>query len=254
MSNNTFKKRYHLLDELRGFAVVCMVFYHAFYLLAFSFNLNIGFTLLNFFTPLEPIFASFFIFLSGICSFLTRSNTKRGLKLLAVALSITLVTAYLLPLINLTGFEIYFGVLHLLAVGMLLVALIKPIIEKIPSSVGFILCILIFFITYNTQNGYLGFGEFSVNLPEVLYERNLFVLGFFGDDFWSADYFPILPWVFMFLAGAFIGKLENLGRFPKYLEKSCVPIFKFFGKYALIIYIAHQPIIYGIFYVLGKVF
>ena len=98
MSNNTFKKRYHLLDELRGFAVVCMVFYHAFYLLAFSFNLNIGFTLLNFFTPLEPIFASFFIFLSGICSFLTRSNTKRGLKLLAVALSITLVTAYLLPL------------------------------------------------------------------------------------------------------------------------------------------------------------
>ena len=28
-------KRIHLMDELRGFAVFCMVFYHGFYTLAF---------------------------------------------------------------------------------------------------------------------------------------------------------------------------------------------------------------------------
>ena len=35
-------KRIHLMDELRGFAVFCMVFYHAFYTLAYLFNLEFG--------------------------------------------------------------------------------------------------------------------------------------------------------------------------------------------------------------------
>lgn len=253
MSTDTLKKRYHLLDELRGFAVLCMVFYHAFYLMAFSFESQIGLTLLNFFTPLEPIFAAFFIFLSGVCSFLTRSNFSRGIKLLLVAVGVTIATAYLFPLLSLTGFEIYFGVLHLLATGMLLVALFKPMILKIPSYIGFAVSIILFFLTYNTQNGYLGFGNLAIELPEVLYEKNLFVLGFFGSDFWSADYFPLLPWLFMFFAGAFIGKLENVGKFPNFLEKRLMPFFTFFGKRALIIYILHQPVIYGVFYVLGKV-
>ena len=254
MNSDTLKKRYHLIDELRGFLVLCMVFYHAFYLMAFSFGFPIGLTLFNFFTPLEPFFAASFIFLSGVCSFLTRSNFTRGIKLLAVALTVTIVTVYIFPLFHFTGFEIYFGVLHLLSVGMLIVALIKPLILKIPTVLGLIISLFIFFLTYNTQSGFWGFGSFAYQLPEKLYENNLFFLGFFNNTFWSADYFPLLPWLFMFLAGAFIGTLHTRGKFPKFLEKSYLPPLKFIGKNALIIYIAHQPIVWGILYLIRMVF
>lgn len=48
------KKRIYLLDELRGLAVFCMVFYHAFYSMSEFFNIAIGTKLLDFFTPAEP--------------------------------------------------------------------------------------------------------------------------------------------------------------------------------------------------------
>ena len=50
------KKRIYLLDELRGLAVFCMVFYHAFYSMSEFFNIAIGTKLLDFFTPAEPFF------------------------------------------------------------------------------------------------------------------------------------------------------------------------------------------------------
>ena len=55
------KKRIYLLDELRGLAVFCMVFYHAFYSMSEFFNIAVGTKLLDFFTPAEPFFAALFI-------------------------------------------------------------------------------------------------------------------------------------------------------------------------------------------------
>ena len=49
-------KRIHLMDELRGFAVFCMVFYHGFYTLAFLMNQSWGEWLYRFFMPAEPWF------------------------------------------------------------------------------------------------------------------------------------------------------------------------------------------------------
>ena len=249
------KKRYHLIDELRGFAVFCMVFYHAFYLMAYSFNIKIGTAFFNFFTPVQPIFAALFIFLSGISCFLTRSNLARGLKLLGVSLGVTFVTGYLLPLFSMDGFAIYFGVLHLLSCGMLFVALFKPLILKIPTLYGLTITFALFLLTYNVQNGFLGTELFGFDLPKVLYKtNNLFFLGFYNNTFTSADYFPLLPWIFMFFAGAFVGRLEPKGKLPEFFEKSYVPAFKFLGKHALIIYLVHQPLIFGLITFLRMVF
>lgn len=59
------KKRIYLLDELRGLAVFCMVFYHAFYSMSEFFGFEIGTKLLDFFTPAEPFFAALFIVISA---------------------------------------------------------------------------------------------------------------------------------------------------------------------------------------------
>ena len=64
-------KRIHLMDELRGFAVFCMVFYHGFYTLAFLMGQSWGEWLYRFFMPAEPWFAGLFIFIAGISSNLT---------------------------------------------------------------------------------------------------------------------------------------------------------------------------------------
>ena len=79
------RPRIHTMDELRGLAVLCMIFYHAFYTMAFLFGIPLGRTLLYFFMPAEPYFAGLFILISGISCQLSHSNLIRGAKLLLVA-------------------------------------------------------------------------------------------------------------------------------------------------------------------------
>lgn len=240
-------KRIHFIDELRGFCVLCMVFFHGFFTVGYIFSVKAAQALFEFFTPVEPLFASAFIFISGISSLLSRSNLKRGLKLFFVALAFNLVT-----ILFLDGCEIYFGILNLLSVCMLLYALTKKLIAKIPMWAGLITCGIMFFLTYPVCDGYLGIENLiSYPLPQFLYETKfLFFLGFPNSDFFSADYFPLLPWLFMFFAGVFIGRKAKENKFPQFMYKSRIKFFSFLGKYALIIYIVHQPIIYGLTYLI----
>ena len=130
------KKRIYLLDELRGLAVFCMVFYHAFYSMSEFFNIAVGTKLLDFFTPAEPFFAALFIVISGISSRLSHNNTKRGVRLLCVALALTVVTAVIMPMMHFEGAEIYFGILHLLSLSMLIFSALRAGLDKINPIVG----------------------------------------------------------------------------------------------------------------------
>lgn len=242
--------RIHSLDEIRGLAVFCMVFYHAFYHMGESFGLPFGETLLNFFMPVQPFFAGIFIFISGISSRLSRNNLKRGLRLLAVAAAITLVTVVICPLIGLDGLQIYFGILHFLSVAMLIFSLVRPALDKLAAHWGILICALLYAFTAGISTGALSYGSLIVvNLPQALYGVDfLFPLGIYSNTFFSADYFPIFPHIFLFLAGSYVGTYAVRGEFPKALYKKRVPFFSWLGRHALIIYVAHQPIIFGVIY------
>ncbi len=236
-------RRIHFMDELRGFAVLCMVFYHAFFTLAYLYNQQWGLVLLNFFMPAEPFFAGLFIFISGISSDLSRSNLKRGLKLLGVALAVTLVTVLFVR-----DEAIYFGILHFLAVCMILFGLTKSFFNKIPFWWGIAGCVLLYILTRGISGGYFGFGNaLALHLPGVLYTTDwLAPLGMYSSTFASSDYFPLLPWMFVFLAGTFFGRFAAAEKFPRFTYQSHVPPLSFMGRHALIIYIVHQPVIYGV--------
>ena len=239
------KIRYHLLDEMRGFAVVCMVFYHGFYTLFSEFSLKAGGLLLDFFMPAQPFFAAFFILLSGVSSSFTRSNLRRGFKLLLLSIALTAAT-FLLTFFDINE-QIVFGILTLLAISMLLVAVVEKYIDKINLNFGAMICLILFLILYNVPNGYLGFGSFSHKLPTSIYESDwLFWLGFPSVEFYSSDYFPIIPWIFIFFCGVFLGRYSRVGKFPPFFKKKYIPPLDFVGRHALIIYILHQPIIYGL--------
>ncbi len=70
---------------------------------------------------LQPLFLNVFLVVSGICCTFSRSNTRRGLRLLLVALALSAVSILASELSG-QEFYIYFNVLHLLALGILLYA------------------------------------------------------------------------------------------------------------------------------------
>lgn len=237
------KGRIHTMDEIRGFAIICMVFFHAFYTMNFMFNIKLGRVLMNFFEPASIYFACGFIVISGISSCLSRSNMKRGIKLLGIALLLTLATCIIG-----NDCEIYFGILHLLSVCMILSAVLMPIVNKIPVPIGVAVNAVLYYMTYDisVKKLHIPFTE-DVILPQLLYKSNwLAPLGMYANGFYSADYYPILPFAFMFFIGVFIGRYAKQGKFPKFMYKRRVPFLSYVGKHTLIIYIAHQPVIYAL--------
>lgn len=234
------KRRIYLLDEIRGGAVVCMVVYHAFYTVGIMFNYKWAASLYNFFMPAEPFFAALFIFISGICTHLSRSNTRRGFILFAIAAAVNISTTVLMP-----DFAIRFGVLNLLSICMILAGLFKDLAKKINSKVGLVLCTVLFIVTWGVNKGYLGIlGLKLCNLPEQLYGTPfLFPVGFKNEDFVSTDYFPLLPWSFVFFAGAFSADICSVKPLPDTFYKIRLKPLVWIGRRALYIYLLHQPVI-----------
>lgn len=70
--------RVGILDELRGFAIICMVVYHAMYDLKYLFGLDIPIFFDGWFDVIRDIFAGLFIFISGTVCRYSSNNIKRG--------------------------------------------------------------------------------------------------------------------------------------------------------------------------------
>lgn len=242
-------RRIHLIDEVRGLSIILMVFYHAFFMLGYFFGFGMLQKAQVFFEPLQPLFACLFIFISGISSNLSRSNFKRGVRLLLIALGFTLVTVVILPKFDITGAEIVFGILHLLSISMLVYAMIRRLLDKVPTTVGLLVSLALFVLTYSVPSGKLLWLE----LPKGIYELGFFSpLGFPGYGFYSADYFPILPFIFMFFAGTFFGRLAAQERLPDaWYVSRCRPL-SAVGQKTLIIYILHWPIIFLLGLIISK--
>ncbi len=243
-------KRLNLIDEIRGLAIILMVIYHGFYLLGYQFGFELMEKAQLFFEPLQPPFACLFILISGMSSCFSRSNFKRGIRLLLISLGFTAVTVFLLPRFGIERAEIHFGILHLLSVSMLLFSLVRPLLEKINEKAGFVIFALLFFACYNLQTGEFLWQE----LPQELYQNELTaVFGFPPAGYYSADYFPLLPYVFMFLCGTYLGKYARENELPKQFYKlHCAPLAAI-GRKTLIIYIIHWPIIFLLGLIISKI-
>lgn len=246
------KRRIHLIDEIRGFAVLCMVFHHMLLSIADIFCSQFFMDAFNFLCVFQPLFWLLFFGISGVSSRLSGNNLKRGARLFGIALVVTAVTfAYFNGRAT-----VVFGVLHFLAIAMIIFHFIKPLIKKINPIVGAVACFLLFAFTYKIYDGYVGIFELvKIELPRALYSTKYFFwLGFPRLNFASADYFPLLPYIFLFFIGAFLGDYVEKGKLPELAYKEHCSFLRFMGKNALIIYIAHQPIIYVICYLVRWIF
>lgn len=246
------KKRIYMLDELRGFAILCMIVHHCFLDIGSVLQMPWGYKVFNELAVVQPIFWALFIIISGICSRLSRNTLKRGFIVLGCGIAITIVTAVIMPLMGFEECEIYFGILHCLGACMVITGLIMPLIHKIDYRVGAVASLVLFFFTYGINRRTFLFG--LIDLPQSWYQYDwLCPLGVFSNDFFSADYFSIIPWLFMFLFGAFAGKLAKDEQLPDVMYKRHSKFLCAVGKNSLWIYMFHQPVIYAVMFIVALI-
>jgi uncharacterized membrane protein len=236
-------KRVGLLDEIRGFAILCMVVYHFMFSLNNFYGVNVPIFFEPWFYVIQRIFAGAFIFISGsVCRF-SRNNLKRGAQCFFLGMMVTFVVALVQP-----AMQIHFGILHLLGISMIIFALAEAFFDFLPPMAGIIIFTLLFVILYGIaygSPGYIGFeGLFTFTMPEILYDAGvLFPLGFKSPHANYGDYFPLIPWFCIFAAGCFFGVYARDNALPRWFYKTRVKFFAATGRYTIWIYLLHQPII-----------
>lgn len=253
------KERAFELDALRGVAIVMMMFMHMSYDVRYEFGIKVFEYLhkASFWVFVHPIIVVLFVGLSGICCTFSRNNLIRGLKLLGVALAFTVGTFIATKYMGIYCL-IIFNVLHLLSVSILIYAGLS-FIEKKAKIPAKIMTLAIGFIAL-----YIMMMNNELSMFDYSTDNMLFIpVGFTIDgEPPVADYMPLIPWVGVFLSGVVMGRTlypEKKTLFPDANEtvKKILSPLSFMGRHSLIIYIVHQPIIYGllyaIFFLLGKV-
>lgn len=225
-------KRNYNLDKFRGFTIISMVLFHLMYNINYYWPLEwYDGTLLNRMWQIS-IAGSFFL-ISGISSnFLTADkNIKRGIKTSLIGFAITLITYIFAP-----DQFILWGVLNGLGLSMIIIGILQKYIDI--NGKLFFLFFLLFIMTYRIPMGSLS----EIDFFKKLYYKNIFVLGFPGANFSSTDYFPIIPWLFIFISGYLFVKYirnKNLD-----ISKGKDSILAKIGRQSMKIYLLHQIILY----------
>jgi len=239
MAKKDLSQRVWEIDFLRGLSILLVVGYHLLYDLGAFVGVE---KFLGFSTDLsssawraaQNFFAGLFVVLSGTSSTLSRGNVRRGVRLLAVAFLVTAVTYAFDP-----SSAVWFGILHLLAVSILIY---KASFEKAgPAACAAWGAVV------------LTFGAAIPALKKGLAVRFdwLLPLGIHGPGFASFDYFPLIPWLGIFLLGAALGKSVYAPKRSLLPRRPPQTFVNAAGRHSLLIYIVHQPLILGVLYVLG---
>lgn len=234
------KGRIALIDELRGLALINMIVYHFLYDLSAIYGTGPSWMFSTETGIWQEYICISFISIAGISIPMSRKPFKHGIIVILCAVGISVVTYAFMP-----EQFIIFGVLHLIGISILIYFIFQFVFKRINNILGFIVSIALIVLTWNTMNGYLGIGDFNIFLP--IPENNyLAPLGITTSSFSSADYFPLLPYFFVFTAGVFLS--DWVKRWPLWTKKTHIRPLEYVGQHTLIIYLAHQPIILSCLY------
>lgn len=243
--------RYQRLDYIRGLNLISMILYHLIWDLVYLQGVKCAWYRSAGGHIWQQSICWIFILLSGFCWSLGRRKLRRGLIVLGASLLVSAVTRIFLP-----DDRIVFGVLTLLGSSMLLMIPAEYLLKKTSAVPGLIIAAVCFFVFRNVNSGTLGFEDLVFcRLPETLYRNPATAfLGFPHQDFFSADYFSLLPWFFLFLCGYFCYRIcvqkKWLSIFAEKTKgngagsvvwRTCL---RFLGKHSLWVYLLHQPVIY----------
>lgn len=242
-------KRYAMLDALRGLTLISMIAYHTVWDMVYIFEVDWAWYKSDMAYVWQQSICWSFILLSGFCWSFGRVKWKRGLTVFLAGVVITVVTLIAMP-----GQRIVFGVLTFLGTAMLLMIPLDKVLRKCTPAIGCVISFFLFLLTRNINEGNLGFERIELlELPEHWYQGWVATyLGFTESSFFSTDYFSVLPWMFLFITGYFLHGVFQKKQWFGFLEKGRIAMLQNFGRYSLWIYMLHQPIAYGVLWVVFR--
>ena len=238
------RSRLHLLDALRGFLMLNMIAYHGMWDLVNLFGVPAGWYAGTPKYIWQQCICWTFILLSGFCWQLSRNHLRRGALVFGGGVAVSLVTNILMP-----ANRILFGILTCIGSCVLLMIPLEKFLKKVPAMPGMAGSFALFFLLRSCAKGYLGFESLVLGqLPGWLYRNDLTAyLGFPYPGFWSTDYFGLLPWIFLFLTGWFLHRcLAERGLHERLFARGRVPVLNWIGRNSLLVYLLHQPVLYGL--------
>ncbi|MBQ6862711.1 MAG: DUF1624 domain-containing protein [Clostridia bacterium] len=249
MNKKTKTKRLFLPDTIRGFLVTEMIVYHLLFDLYYMFDADIAWFAGQGMRLFQLSILTGFVVLSGFCFPMGKRKIFRAVQVFVCGLVITLVTFLVMP-----SQRIQFGVLSCLGICMLLMTALEKPLSKINPVFGFLLFALLGLLTYGVRSGYIGiYTHPLIELPAAWYTTSfLFPLGLKNAAFRSSDYVPLLPWFFVFVSGFYLHKLVSKSKKAMHALSYGIKPLAIIGQYSLWIYMAHQPIIYGVLWLIFK--
>ena len=221
------KRRFDILDAWRSLAIVLMIVYHFLYDLALFGVITWEQMFCSPLNVMQKFICMSFILLAGASARFSRNNLRHGIIVILAGIVVAIGGAV-------GGQVIRFGVLQLLGWSMVIYHFIGKYLPKLPG--GFLAGAsgALFLLSDHIVD------RFTVS------SRWLYPFGLMYPGFHSADYFPLIPWLFLFILGTVLGGWCLKHREHRLLAASLPAPLTFLGRHSLIIYLLHQPVLYGI--------
>ncbi len=216
----TGNKRIWEIDFFRAVAIILMVIFHTAYDLYFFTPVNIDITSGMWYWTGKTS-ALLFIFISGISSGFSRNSVKRGLRVLGAGMLVTAATW-----IFFRESYVRFGILHFLGVCMILF----PVMKKANN-------ILLLAVSVITALAAIPLRRISAGSALLL------PFGVRYEGFSSLDYYPLCPYMAVFILGVIAYKLYYYKRKSLFGFSYENRVILFLSRHSLLIYLLHQPVI-----------
>jgi uncharacterized membrane protein len=220
------------IDVYRGLAILAMAAYHATWDLNYYRIIEVGIGVDALWFTIQRSILAAFLLLVGAGLWLAHKDGidwrrfwKREAMLAAAALGVSAVTWF-----QFGEYFAYFGVLHAIALSSLLaLPLIRaPLWAQIGAAIVFLFLPAVF-------------------TSELFNARWLSWIGFFTAVPDTADLVPMFPWFGVVLIGVIGMRLmEGVPAFTWSSRALLARVLAWIGRWSLIIYLVHQPVLFGI--------
>lgn len=236
-TENRLPIRYLYIDVLRGLAVAMMIVFHFSYDLNYFQFVEINFYHDPFWLNFRTLIVSLFLCLVGISLYLAterRINIQRfsyRLALLAGAAALVTIGSYFSDPSRI----IFFGVLHFITFASILGLLFRRLCW---ANLLFGIALIVL----GNQYQHVWFDASAWHWIGLVTHKPM-----------TQDYVPLLPWFGVVLIGMFLGRMIKQYSLLTSDYKKNNPFIRllwFGGRHSLVIYLLHQPILFGGFYLL----
>lgn len=233
------------VDQLRGFAVAMMIAYHFCYdLVYFRFATWPMLTSPGWIAWRTSIVATF-LTVAGVSLALraayspsARAFWRRWAQVAGAALLVSAATAVMFH-----ERFIYFGVLHFIAVGLIVGRGLAPL-GRVNALIG--LAVIALGVAFQDP---------------MFVPRSLNWIGFYPGKPNTEDYVPVFPWIGVMLIGLAVGTAWRLRGFAPVpgltglrdaLPARLTALLAFLGRWSLTVYLVHQPLLMGLLWLVWQ--